>query len=167
MNKHAGQLFANAALLSLMAGVLLSNFSICLAADALALIGWDIGLTAAVQRRHWQWVCTIVGSGLALLAWAWSSYGSTIQHLLIQGRWGTPSLSLLFVTTLAGFALIPVILYASSRAGAEKETFSPFDRVRQPDITNLGLVTLAIFFIVLIWRFAAGSIEVSAPIYYR
>jgi hypothetical protein len=36
-----------------------------------------------------------------------------------------------------------------------------------PDITNPGLVTLAIFFIVLIWRFAAGSIEVSAPIYYR
>jgi hypothetical protein len=167
MNKHAGLLFANAALIVLMVGVLLSNMPIYLVADALALMGWEPGLTAAVQRRHWEWALMIVGSGLALLAWGWASYGSTIQHLLIQGHWRTPSLSLLFVTTLAGFALIPVILYASSSTGGAKESFSPFDQVRQPDITNFGLVTLAIFFIVLIWRFSVGSIEVAPPVYYQ
>lgn len=167
MNKHAGLPFANAALVFLMVGVLLSNMPICLVADALALMGWDLGLTAAVQRRHWQWVLIIVGSSLALLLWAWSSYGSTIQRMLIQWRLGTPSISLLFLTTLAGFALIPIILYASSHAGGEKEKFSPFDQVRQPDISNFGLVTLAIFFIVLIWRFGVGAIGTAHPIIYR
>ena len=165
MNKHAGLPFANAALVFLMVGVLLSNMPICLVADALALMGWDLGLTAAVQRRHWQWVFIIVGAGLALLLWAWSSYGSTIQRMLIQWRLGTPSTSLLFLTTLAGFALIPVILYASSHAGGEKEKLSPFDQVRQPDIANFGLVTLAIFFIVLIWRFGVGSITITHAVY--
>lgn len=158
MNKHAGLPFANAALIVLMVGVLLSNMPICLVADALALIGWELGLTAAAQRRHWQWALLMVGSGLALLAWGWSSYGRTFQQMLIHGPLGTPSLSLLFLTSLAGFALTPVILYGSSHAGGEKEKFSPFDQVRQPDISNFGLVILAIFVIVLIWRFAAGSI---------
>lgn len=160
MNKHAGLPFANAALIVLMVGVLLSNMPICLVADTLALIGWELGLTAAAQRRHWQWALLIVGSGLVLLAWGWFSYGRALQQMLIQGPLGTPSLSLLFLTSLAGFALTPVILYASSHAGGEKEKFSPFDQVRQPDISNFGLVILAIFVIVLIWRFSAGSITI-------
>ncbi|HEX6777245.1 MAG TPA: hypothetical protein VF099_03535 [Ktedonobacterales bacterium] len=167
MNKHSGLPFANAALICLMVGVLLSSMPICLVADALALMGWDLGLTAAVQRRHWQWALIIVGSSLALLLWAWSSYGSTIQRMLIQWRLGTPPTSLLFLTTLAAFALIPVILYASSHAGGEKEKFSPFDQVQQPDISNFGLVTLAIFFMVLIWRFGVGGIELAPPVIYR
>lgn len=158
LNKHLGIPFANGALLVLMFSMLASSVLISSYGAAMALVGWGLGLWAAAQRRHWRWLVFMLGVALAMLLCILTSDARTMQFLLFYISFATPAMRQLFLPMLAGFVLIPTVLYASSDALEASTPDSPFSRDHRPDIISIGLVLLGLFFVLLFLRFVLAGL---------
>ena len=153
LNKHFGIPFANGALLVLMFSMLASSVLLSSYGAAMALVGWALGLWAAAQRRHWRWLVCMLVIALALLLCILTSDARSIQFLIVHLSFRTAAMRQLFLPMLAGFILIPTVLYASSDALEASSDDSPFSRDHRPDIISFGLVLLGLFFLLLFLRF--------------
>ncbi len=158
LNKHFGIPFANGALLVLMFSMLASSVLLSSYGAAMALVGWGLGLWAAVQRRHWRWLVFMLGIALGLLLCILTSDANTIQFLLFHLAFATPAMRQLFLPMMAGFVLIPTVLYASSDALEASTSDSPFSKDHRPDIISIGLVLLGLFFVLLFLRFVLAGL---------
>lgn len=158
LNKHFGIPFANGALLVLMFSMLASSVLLSSYGAAMALVGWGLGLWAAAQRRHWRWLVFMLGIALGLLLCILTSDANTIQFLLFHLAFATPAMRQLFLPMMAGFVLIPTVLYASSDALEASTSDSPFSKDHRPDIISIGLVLLGLFFVLLFLRFVLAGL---------
>ena len=158
LNKHVGIPFANGALLVLMFSMLASSVLLSSYGAAMALVGWGLGLWAAAQRRHWRWLVFMLGIALAMLLCILTSDARTMPFLLFHISFSTPALHQLFLPMLAGFVLIPTVLYASSEALEASTPDSPFSKDHRPDIISIGLVLLGLFFVLLFLRFVLAGL---------
>jgi hypothetical protein len=164
LNKHLGIPFANGALLVLMFSMLASSVLLSSYGAAMALVGWALGLWAAAQRRHWRWLVFMLGVALALLLCILTSESNTIQFLLFHLAFTSAALRQLFLPMLAGFVLIPTVLYASSDALEASTPDSPFSRDHRPDIISIGLVLLGLFFVLLFLRFVLAGLTLVVDV---
>jgi hypothetical protein len=159
LNKHPGIVFTNSALLLLMLSMLASSLLLGSYGAALALVGWGLGLLAALRRRHWRWVVAMLLSGLVVLLIIVTASDHSIYLLFISINFLSALQRQLFATVLAGAILIPTVFYASSDALEASTSDDPFSRDHRPDIVSIGLVLLGLFFLLLMLRFLlAGSL---------
>jgi hypothetical protein len=164
LNKHVGIPFANGALLVLMFSMLASSVLLSSYGAAMALVGWGLGLWAAGQRRHWGWLIAMLIIALALLICILTSDTGSLQFFLFHLAFKTPALRQLFLPMLAGFVLIPTVLYASSDALEASTHDSPFSRDHRPDIISVGLVLLGLFFVLLFLRFVLAGLTLVVDV---
>lgn len=164
LNKHPGIVFTNGALLLLMLSMLASSLLLGSYGAGMALVGWGLGMLAALRRRHWRWVVAMLLSGLAVLLIIVTANDRSVYLLFVSITFLSALQRQLFATVLAGAILIPTVFYASSDALEASTSDNPFSRDHRPDIVSTGLVLLGIFFLLLMLRFVVSGSQIVIDI---
>jgi len=160
LNKHPGIIFTNGALLVLMVSMLASSLLLGSYGAGMSLVGWGLGMLAAVRRRHWRWVTAMLAAALAILLVVLTADDLSVHLLVVSIIFRAALQRQLFAIALAGVILTPTVLYASSDALEASTSENPFSKDHRPDIISAGLVLLGLFFILLAFRFLVVARQV-------